>query len=561
MAEQHDKVWRLRAAPPAGFSEFVRLTPFLAHLVYNRGIRSRDQLELYLAADERLSHDPMLLPDMDRAVDRLRRAMDGGEAVAVFGDFDTDGVTATALLIEALQDLGVRVLPYIPSRVDEGHGLNAVAVESLRSQGASVMVTVDCGVSSEEEVSLASALGMDTVITDHHSIGGHLPQAVAVVNPSRDDSVYPYASLTGVGLALKLAQALYADLGRPLPDRLVELAALGTVADVGPLTDENRYIVKLGLERINRTEHYGIKAIIARAGLTPGGLDTESLSFSIIPRLNAAGRLGDASLSLRLLTAGSPQEATPLAAELERLNDERKVLSREAIEDALEQIGTLSKTPPFLVVESANWRPGILGLVAATLAERYERPAVAISIEDGMCRASARSIPGFDILMALDQSRDLLQRFGGHPQAAGFSMDAINLPLLKAGLLATAVDGPDMRPEPVLDVDCEISPAVLNDRNFGFIQSMRPFGEGNAQPLFLTKRAKVLDARRVGRTSDHLKMRIGHGGRVWDAIAFKQGDRPAAAGDGIDLVYKAKLNHWGSTPSLELEVVDFRQTA
>ena len=436
MAEQHDKVWRLRAAPPAGFSEFVRLTPFLAHLVYNRGIRSRDQLELYLAADERLSHDPMLLPDMDRAVDRLRRAMDGGEAVAVFGDFDTDGVTATALLIEALQDLGVRVLPYIPSRVDEGHGLNAVAVESLRSQGASVMVTVDCGVSSEEEVSLASALGMDTVITDHHSIGGHLPQAVAVVNPSRDDSVYPYASLTGVGLALKLAQALYADLGRPLPDRLVELAALGTVADVGPLTDENRYIVKLGLERINRTEHYGIKAIIARAGLTPGGLDTESLSFSIIPRLNAAGRLGDASLSLRLLTAGSPQEATPLAAELERLNDERKVLSREAIEDALEQIGTLSKTPPFLVVESANWRPGILGLVAATLAERYERPAVAISIEDGMCRASARSIPGFDILMALDQSRDLLQRFGGHPQAAGFSMDAINLPLLKAGLLA-----------------------------------------------------------------------------------------------------------------------------
>ena len=560
VTEQGDKVWRLRPPPPAGYSESVGLPPFLAHLVHGRGIRDRGGLARYLAPDAGLFHDPMLLPDMGRAVDRLLRAKKDGEVVAVFGDFDVDGLTGTALLVEAFGGLGLKPIPYIPDRVAEGHGLNDAAVTRLRDAGASVMVTVDCGVGSDDQVSLASTLGIDTVITDHHTVGGELPPAAAVVNPGRDDSFYPHASLTGVGIALKLAQALYGYLGLPVPDRLFELAALGTVADVGPLIGENRYIVRTGLEYMNRTDHPGLKAIIARAGLTPGGLDEESLSFQIIPRLNAAGRLGDASLSLRLLTASSPQEAAPLAAELERLNDERKVLSREAIDDALAQVGPFSEaTPPVLVVESDVWRPGILGLVANSLAERYDRPAVAVAVKDGTCRASARSVPGFDIVEALEKNSSLLRRFGGHPQAAGFSMDAADLPQLKAGLEAVAEDTVLAKPEPSLDVDCEISPAVLNQRNLGFIQRMRPFGAGNPQPVFLTRRARILQARRVGAASDHLKMRVGHGGRAWGAIAFKQGDRPAEAGDHVDLVYRATMNDWGSTPSLELEVVDFAE--
>ena len=553
-------MWRLRSTPPAGYSESVGLPPFLAHLVHIRGIRDRGELARYLTPDAGLVHDPMLLPDMVPAVDRLLRAKRDGETVAVFGDFDVDGLSGTALLVETFSGLGVKSIPYIPDRVAEGHGLNDAAVTRLRDAGASVMVTVDCGVGSDDQVSLASTLGIDTVITDHHAIGEELPPAAAVVNPARSDSFYPHATLTGVGIALKLAQALYGGLGLPVPDRLFELASLGTVADVAPLTGENRYIVRTGLECMNRTDHPGLKAIIARAGLTPGGLDEESLSFKIIPRLNAAGRLGDASLSLRLLTASSPQEAAPLAAELERLNEERKVLSREAIDDALAQVGPFSDaTPPVLVVESEAWRPGILGLVANSLAERYDRPAVAATVEDGTCRASARSVPGFNIVEALEKNSGLLRRFGGHAQAAGFSMDAADLPRLKVGLEAVAEDAVLAKPEPSLDVDCEISPAILNQRNLGFIQRMRPFGAGNPQPVFLTRRARILQARRVGAASDHLKMRIGHGGRAWGAIAFKQGDRLAAAGDQIDVVYRATMNDWGSTPSLELEVVDFAE--
>ena len=434
-------MWRLRPTPPAGYSESVGLPPFLAHLVHIRGIRDRGELARYLTPDAGLVHDPMLLPDMVPAVDRLLRAKRDGETVAVFGDFDVDGLSGTALLVETFSGLGVKSIPYIPDRVAEGHGLNDAAVTRLRDAGASVMVTVDCGVGSDDQVSLASTLGIDTVITDHHAIGEELPPAAAVVNPARSDSFYPHATLTGVGIALKLAQALYGYLGLPVPDRLFELASLGTVADVAPLTGENRYIVRTGLECMNRTDHPGLKAIIARAGLTPGGLDEESLSFKIIPRLNAAGRLGDASLSLRLLTASSPQEAAPLAAELERLNDERRVLSREAIDDALAQVGPFSDaTPPVLVVESAGWKPGILGLVANSLAERYDRPAVAATVADGTCRASARSVPGFNIVEALEKNSGLLRRFGGHAQAAGFSMDAAELPQLKAGLEAVAED-------------------------------------------------------------------------------------------------------------------------
>ena len=560
MSEQRDKVWRLLPAPPAGYSESLGLPPFLAHLVHGRGIRDRGELARYLAPDAAQFHDPMRLPDMARAVERLMSAKRDGEPVAVFGDFDVDGLAGTALLVEAFAGLGVRSIPYIPDRVTEGHGLNGGAVTRLRDAGASVMVTVDCGVGSDDEVSLASTLGIDTVITDHHAVSGKLPPAAAVVNPGRDDSFYPHASLTGVGIALKLAQALYGALGLPVPRRLFELAALGTVADVGQLMGENRYIVKTGLELINGTDHPGLKAIIARSGLTPGGLDEESLSFKIIPRLNAAGRLGDATVSLRLLTATSPQEAAPLAARLERLNEERRTLSREAVDDALEQVGPFSDaTPPVLVVQSDDWRPGILGLVANSLAERYDRPAVAVAVEDGTCRASARSVPGFDIFEALEKNSGLMRRFGGHAQAAGFSMDTADLPLLKAGLEAAAGEAVLAKPEPSLDVDCEISPTLLNQRNLGFLQQMRPFGAGNPQPVFLTRRARIVQARRVGSDSDHLKMRVAHDGRAWGAIAFKQGDRPAAAGDHVDLVYKATMNDWGSEPSLELEVVDFAE--
>ena len=415
------KQWRMRPAPPAGFARSLGMPPFHAHLLYNRGIRDRAEVDRYLTTDSRDLHDPMLLPDMGTAVERLGTALDDNETIGVFGDFDTDGVAGTAVLVQALRELGARVVPYLPDRVDEGHGLNPDAVRSLQAQGVSLMVTVDCGSSSIEEVELASSLRVDAIITDHHSLSANHPNATALVNPKRADSRYPFGDLTGAGLAFKLVEALWGALGRSRPDHLLELVALGTVADVGPLTGENRYLVKRGLERLNETRHPGLIALIDRSGLKYGSLDTESLAFWLIPRLNAAGRLGDASISLQLLTATSPEIAEPVAERLERQNDERRRLSDEGVAQAHEQVESqLESLPSIVVLEHDEWLPGVLGLIAGSLAEDLYRPVVAVLVNGEVSRASARSIPEFDIVAALHRSRGLLHRYGGHPRARGF---------------------------------------------------------------------------------------------------------------------------------------------
>ena len=385
------KVWRRRPTPPPGFAKSLGMPPFQAHLLYNRGVRSREELDVYLAADLRLAADPMLLPDMGKAVARLRRALSTGEMIGVFGDFDTDGVTGTALLVQALQELGSRVVPYLPDRVDEGHGMNVEAIKSLRARGVSLLVTVDCGVSSVEEVKLASSLGIDTIITDHHSLPSSVPDALAIVNSKRSDSSYPFRELTGVGLSFKLVEALWAALGRARPDQLLELVALGTVADVGPLTGENRHLVKWGLDRLNETRNVGLRALVASSRLRMGSLDTDSLSFGLIPRLNAAGRLGDANLSLDLLTATSPEAAERIAEELESRNNERRLLTAQGLAQSQEQLNLqLQTVPSIIIVQHQEWLPGILGLIAGNLSERFYRPAIAISVGEQVSRASAR---------------------------------------------------------------------------------------------------------------------------------------------------------------------------
>ena len=555
-----DRQWKKLPAPPVGFAQNIGLSPFQAQLAYNRGIRDLHGLDLFLSADSRVANDPFLLPDMDVAVDRLKRALESHETVGVFGDFDVDGLAGTAILVNALRELGATVVPYIPDRVDDGHGLNAPAITAMRDGGVSLMVTVDCGVGSPDEVALASSLGLETVITDHHSFSDSMPDAAAIVNPRRGDSKYPFDGLTGTGLAFKLAEALFQTLGRPSPDHLTDLAALGTVADVGPLTGENRYLVKRGLEQLNRTQHVGVRALVERSGLKWGAIDAESLSFRLIPRLNAAGRVGDASVSLELLTSDSTDDSKVLAERLEAYNQERRLLSQEALAEAHRQVeaGT-DGPPPLIVVQHEGWVPGILGLVAGSMAEHYNRPAVAIKPEGEVSRASARSIPGFDMVAALERSADLFHRFGGHPQAAGFALPTADVPRLAEALIAVAEEkltGVDL--SPTLDVDCEISPALLEPHNLDFIQSLQPFGAGNPAPVFLTRGAWVLDARQVGSDGSHLKMRVGHADRNWDAIAFKQGDRMPRQGAAVDLVYTAEMNDWGGRSTLQLNVLYLR---
>ena len=556
------KVWHKLPAPPAGFAGTLGIPPFHAHLLYNRGIRSPSDVESFLSADSRLRHDPMLFADMDKAVARLTSALRSSESIGVFGDFDTDGITGTALLARALRDLGASVFPYIPDRVQEGHGLNPAAIRLLRGDGVSVLVTVDCGATAVDEVEMARTIGMDTIITDHHSLLGALPDACALINPRREDSAYPYADLTGVGMAFKLVEALYADLGKPWPEHLLELVALGTVADVAPLTGENRFFVKRGLEHLNVSQSPGVQALAATAGLELGSLDTESLSFGLIPRLNVAGRLGHARTSLSLLMATSLETAEPLAQELEVKNTERKSLTEAYEKEARCQVEakiSSEGTQSVLFARDPNWPPGLLGLIASRLVDRYNRPAIAVAVGEELSRASARSIPEFDIGAALRDNGDILVRFGGHPRAAGFTIATPSLPVLEEQLIALAdhvLRDADLTPR--IDIDCEVSPQLLAGTEFSFIKSMAPFGEGNPAPVFFTRNARVLEARRVGRDSQHLKMRVWHSGSAWDVIAFNQGSGIDRARGAVDLVYTAGVDSWSGTPRFQLNVVDFK---
>ena len=551
--------WLLREFPPFGFAKMLGFTPFHAHLLYNRGIRTVEEANLLLHSDERLLNDPALLPDMDRAVQRLRRALDNREHIGVFGDFDADGITGTALLTTALRDLGAKVTPYIPDRVDEGHGMNADAVKLLHDGGVTLLVTVDCGATSIAEVDMASDLGIDTIITDHHSVLPTLPASHALINPRHPDSCYPFGDLTGVGMSFKLIEALHEAMGLGWPEHLLEFVALGTVADVGSLTGENRFLVKRGLERINRSRNPGIRALAASARMKMGALDTESLSFGIIPRLNVAGRLGSAGISLDLLTTESADRAQSLAGEIEGKNRERQELTRRAVAEAEQQIETQAELPPMLIVKSAGWIPGVLGLIAGRLSENHYRPAVAVSLGEHTSRASARSIPEFDIVEALQQSAHLFDRHGGHPQAAGFTIPTTSLPDLEQNLQLLAAErlsGRELAPS--LDIDCEVQLSAFTPQNFDFIQSLAPFGEGNPAPLFLTRGARVLDARLVGAQGRHLKMRLWQRGTTISAIGFNLGHKVGDTRNGIDLVYTVGLDNWGSYPTLQLTVQDLR---
>lgn len=557
------KRWATRDFPPRNFYQEIGLPPFHSHLLYNRGIRSAADAELFLNADDRLLHSPDLLPDIQPAVARLRRALDANERIGVFGDFDADGITGTALLVTALSDLDADVVPYIPHRVDEGHGLNSRAVQALRRKGVSLLITVDCGATSIAEVDEASALGIDTIITDHHSLLPTLPASVALINPKHPRSRYPFAELTGVGMSFKLIEALYHALGLEWPEHLLEFVALGTVSDVGPLVGENRFLVKKGLERINRAQNPGLRALAAGARLTMGAVDTEALSFGIIPRLNVAGRLGVADTSLELLTTRCEDTAQRLARQLSELNAERQTKTRSAVEEAERQVAAQTYSqgvPPIIIVKSPDWLPGLLGLIAGRLADAYYRPAIAISMGESSSRASARSIPEFDIIAALRQSDDLFERYGGHPQAAGFTIPTDALPQLERNLMDISSErlaGVDLTP--TIDIDCEVQFAVFDKSNFDFIQSLAPFGAGNPAPVFLTRSARVLEVRPVGQGKRHIKLRLTQGGVTMSAIAFNMGDRIREIGKRIDIVYNIGLDTWGNRqPTLQLTLRDFR---
>ena len=550
--------WRL--LPPAEQPlDIAGIRPLVAQLLHNRGIFEPSQAEIFLSADKRLEVDPFLLPDVHQAVSRTYQALLSGETIAIYGDFDADGITATALLVQGLSALGGKVIPYIPRRISEGYGLHIAGLEKLRKQGVSLVITVDTGISALAPVKEARKMGIDVVVTDHHVPLDSLPTAKAVVNPKRCDSAYGSIELAGVGVAFKLLQALLKGSGQEaLVDRSLDLVALGTVTDMVPLIGENRYWVKRGLELLNDTKRLGLQELIRYAGLEAGSLDAQSISWILGPRLNAAGRLDDATTSYQLLITENPQEASSLASELEEKNAKRRRLGDQLQTRAREAVTAAGVDLPLLMAGDEDYPPGVLGLVAGRLAEEFYRPVVLLRLGAETCRGSGRSIPEFDLMAALADCQDLLSNFGGHAKAAGFNVPTKNLAQLQQRLSDSAqaqLAGLDLRPH--IDIDAEVPLSVFSQEAFEEMQRLAPFGQGNPLPTFVSRQVELIDRRQIGSEGEHLKLKLKQNDIVWDAVGFRLGNFIREITPRLDIAYNLDMDRWNGVERLRLKLLDF----
>lgn len=569
MLQQKLKRWRTQPEiPPSIQQRLSEFDPVLAQVLYNRGFESADEARRFLDGKmpDYASHQP--LPDIDTAVARIRQAIAAEEQIFIYGDFDTDGVTSTALLVQTIRGLGGKVQPYIPHRVDDGYGLNSAALRQMAQDGVSLVVTVDCGMRAVQEVKDGAKLSVDIIITDHHSVGPELPPAVAVVNPKRVDSDYPGYMLAGVGVAYHLADALI-NAARAAGDpvnvdqhELLDLVALGTVADLAPMDHlANRALVISGLREINSARRPGLFALMNEVNLQPGRVRSTNIGYALGPRLNAAGRMESASLAYELLMADDLNEATSMAQELNALNTMRQEETRSTQAKARElAFHGLDDDLPMIFAADRSFMSGVVGLVAGRLAEEFYRPAIVVEQgEDGESRGSCRSIPEFNVVQALDQCADLLVRHGGHSQAAGFTVKNENLDDLRFRLFdlaESALRGQELRP--TLDIDVEVPVERLTLDLARKLARLDPFGHRNPQPLLMTTNLRVLDSRRVGRDGSHLKLALGEAGIRMDAIAFRFGDLIDDLPRRVDVAYHFEVNEWNGRQRPQMNVRDIR---
>ena len=550
--------WNLLPPVPAGHPVCnCGFSPLLVQLMYNRGLTDPAQIESFITSDSKLSGDPLLLPDIHQGINRIYQGLLSGEKIAVYGDFDVDGITGTAVLVQGLQALGGNITPYIPHRIREGHGLNSGALDYLKNEGMSLVITVDCGVTGISQVKRAKRQGLDIVITDHHTPLGELPDAIAVVDPKRNDSKYPFNELAGVGVAFKFLEALYNGMGKEKEvENYLDLVALGTVADMMPLLGENRYLVKQGLKVLNTNRRPGIREISALAGINADTIGAEEISWSLAPRLNAAGRLQHALTSYKLMVTESTEEALELSTVLEEQNAERQKMTGRSLAKAKEQV--LAKgISPILIASDPDYPPGIIGLVAGRLSEEFYRPAIVIKVGEKSSNGSCRSIPEFNIINALNECHELMSDFGGHARAAGFTMPTKNLSKLeeKLNLMAEQqLAGLDLRPR--LDIDAEMNLSQLGGNTYQSLQSLAPFGMGNPIPTFVSRSVEVVDCQTMGNNGGHLRLKLRQNNVNWEAVAFGLGECFKDMHSHIDIVYNLRLEHWRGEERLRLNIQD-----
>lgn len=535
----------------------------LSTVLAARGITTPEAAAEFLERERKLTISPMLMRDMDKAVERIQRAIADGETVAVFGDYDVDGITSTVLLRDYLKSCGVHCLRHIPRRIEDGYGLSKDAIASLRQQGATLMITVDCGITGDEEVAFANSIGMDVVVTDHHECKETLPDAVAVVDPHRPDCPYPFKHLAGVGVALKLVLALGGENREDaLFARYCTLAAIGTVADVMRMEGENRTIVSCGLEALPHTDFVGIHALLKEAGLLGKPITSIQIGFVLSPRINAAGRMGAADVAADLLETSDPARAEELARRLCDLNRERQAVEQTICADAAEKIKSLrSEERSALVLSSEAWHQGVVGIVASRLSEKYSCPSFMIHLKDGTGKGSCRSYGGFNLFAALESCADLLDGFGGHELAAGFTIPEGNIDAFRIRMnrYVRAATGGEL-PVSSLEVDAPITcPGAVTLSEVEQLDQLEPYGAGNPRPVFALLGATVDSVQPVGQ-GKHLKLRLSKGTCRFDAIFFSATAEECGVTPGtrVDAAFYLQANTFRGTTTLQLQMVDIR---
>lgn len=557
------KMWNLREYDEKEvkkYCDMYNMPSILSKLLIARDIKI-DDVDKYIDVKLQNLYDPFLMKDMDILVDRVLRAKENNEKVMIYGDYDVDGVTSITVLYSFFKELGIDVNYYLPDRMEEGYGLNKEALKNIKDSGYSLVVTVDCGISAIEELEYAKEINLEVCVTDHHECSEILPDAYAVVNPKREDSNYPFEMLAGVGVAFKVITAIATKLGLDKEAYLkyIDIVAVGTIADIVPLLDENRIITKIGIEKIKETKNEGLKALIRVAGIK--NIDSTSISFAIAPRINASGRMADASVAVKLLLSESPIEANELACLLDSQNKERQQVEKKILEEVISKIESerLNERKS-LVVSGQGWHQGVIGIVASKVAEKYTKPVILITYEDKLAKGSGRTPHGISLYDALEKCKDVLVQFGGHELAAGVTLKKDMINEFRDRFEKAILDMHQDDLEAVIDIDMEIDKKDILDGITNLNDKLLPFGQKNLEPVYLYRNLKI-NALSTLKDDKHIKFNLKDGNFAIDAIGFSLGNRrdEVKLGDRIDVVGSININDFSKEKTVQIILKDFKK--
>lgn len=537
------------------------LSMLLASILINRNIDTSEKVEQFVNPTRNDFHDPFLMPDMDKAVDRILKAINTNEKVMIYGDYDVDGITSITVLKKFLLDRGLETGAYTPNRLEEGYGLNKEAVKSIHEQGYTLMITVDCGISGNEEIAYAKQLGMEVIVTDHHEQGEEIPNCLAVIDAKRKDNQYPFNQLAGVGVVFKLIQAISIQLELDAKEYLkyLDIVCVGTISDIVPLVDENRVIAKLGLKLVAMTKNVGLRTLLNSIGYKR--IDSNTISFGVAPRINACGRMGAQEEALKLLLTESQEEADKITETLNQYNQERQAKEKSIFEEAVSQIEKAEKDNPCLVVGSEKWHHGVIGIVSSKVTELYFKPSILICFEEEEGKGSGRSVPGFDLHEALMNCGTYIERFGGHSMAIGISVKKENFENFKKEFQEYAKSKGISDIIPIIKIDEETTLKNVSLETVKELSLLEPYGEANKVPLFLIRSLKIQSIRTLSE-GKHLKVRLGQDSYMIDAIGFGVGEwaEHYLIGDKVDVVGSLEINSFNGNEQVQLVIKDMRKS-